>query len=391
MTWISEFAKGAASTDHLDTGELHSWLLAAGLMGEAGSILSEEKKKLRDGAAYSAYSSRLCEEMGDFLWYYVRLVTILDPELLSELDSSFSVEPRSGAGGRLASVLGLGAAAGKVLTALEDRAKRSLEARPLLEDVWTALVAVSHEVQIPLEVAAHENRQKVSSRWPSARVPAPLFDEKYPQEEQLPRHLCIDFREHCRGKRRAVSLHWNGSSVGDSLTDNIRDADGYRFHDVFHFAHAAYLGWSPVTRALLRCKRKSNPEIDEAEDGARAGVLEEAITAMVFSRAKRLNFFQGIAQLDYDLLKTVKTIVQGYEVDSVPLWQWEEAILEGYRVFRQLRVNAGGQVTLDLVRRRLDYGNSQGSSSRSRRGPAALDIGSDSPRAAYWSAPRQTD
>ena len=42
------------------------------------------------------------------------------------------------------------------------------------------------------------------------------------------------------------------------------------FHDVFHLAYAAVLGWSPTTRALLKIKRKSRPEIDENEDGARA-------------------------------------------------------------------------------------------------------------------------
>ena len=52
---------------------------------------------------------------------------------------------------------------------------------------------------------------------------------------------------------------------------NIADADGYRYHDIFHIANAVFLGWSPVVRALLRCKRKSQPHIDENEDGARAG------------------------------------------------------------------------------------------------------------------------
>ena len=39
---------------------------------------------------------------------------------------------------------------------------------------------------------------------------------------------------------------------------NNRRDDGYRFHDVVHLAYAAILGWSPVTRALLDCKRRSS-------------------------------------------------------------------------------------------------------------------------------------
>ena len=147
MTWISEFAKAAAVTDQLEPGEHHLSLLAAGLMGEAGSILSEEKKRLRDGDAYAAaYQSRVCEEIGDFLWYYVRLVALLDPELVSTLDGTSGVQPRTKAGRPLVSAIGLGAAVGKILIAIREGAKPSLEVRPLLQDVWTSLVAVSHHV-----------------------------------------------------------------------------------------------------------------------------------------------------------------------------------------------------------------------------------------------------
>ena len=47
--------------------------------------------------------------------------------------------------------------------------------------------------------------------------------------------------------------------------------------------------------------------------------------------------------------------VEGFEVADVPLWQWEAAILDGYRVFRLLRDGPGGRVTLDLVQRQLTY------------------------------------
>ena len=45
--------------------------------------------------------------------------------------------------------------------------------------------------------------------------------------------------------------------------------------DVFHFAHAAILHWSPTFRALIRHKRKSNPDIDEAQDSGRAIVIDD--------------------------------------------------------------------------------------------------------------------
>ena len=78
--------------------------------------------------------------------------------------------------------------------------------------------------------------------------------------------------------------------MGDRLTDNILEPDDYRFHDVFHYAYTAVLGWSPVMRALFKLKRKSQPKIDEAEDGARALLIEEGIATWIFGQAKKLEF-----------------------------------------------------------------------------------------------------
>ena len=83
----------------------------------------------------------------------------------------------------------------------------------------------------------------------------------------------------------------NGLFIGDRLTDNIMMPDDYRFHDAFHYAYAAILGWSPVTRALFRCKRKSEARVDEGEDGARAVLIEEGVATVVFGQAKLLDFF----------------------------------------------------------------------------------------------------
>ena len=54
-------------------------------------------------------------------------------------------------------------------------------------------------------------------------------------------------------------------------------------------------------------------------------------------------------------VKTVKEFVEGFEVEAVPLWQWETAILDSYRVFRALCAGPGGRVSLDLGARRLTY------------------------------------
>lgn len=351
--WLREFAATAATTDRFTGKPDHAALLAAGMVGEAGSVVAELKKARRELDAYPVYRERTFEEVGDFLWYFVRLATVLAPGLLDELDDIDESGPATGSGSQLSAHLDFGASVGEVLAAIMSSDADGVRQR--LRRTWSLLKIISAAARIPLRDAAGRNTAKTTSRWPKEKQYAPLFDDGYQVEEQLPRRLRIEFLERSRGTQRAVILRCNDINFGDRLTDNIQDPDGYRFHDVFHFAHAVHLGWSPVVRALMRTKRKSRPEIDEAQDGARAVIIEEAVAAIVFSRAKQLQFFEGLDHVDFDLLKTIKEFVEGFEVASVPLWQWEKAILDGYCVFRALCAGPGGRVTLDLGGRRLTY------------------------------------
>ena len=141
--------------------------------------------------------------------------------------------------------------------------------------------------------------------------------------------------------------------LGDRLTDNHLPPDDYRFHDVFHLAHAAVLGWSPTTRALLKIKRKSQTATDENEDGARANLIEEGLTTWIFETAKQHRFFANTPKLGLDLLKDVKRFVRGYEAEKLPMWLWESAILQGYTVFRELRASRSGVVLTNMDERRV--------------------------------------
>ena len=150
-------------------------------------------------------------------------------------------------------------------------------------------------------------------------------------------------------------MRWNGVPIGDPLSDNIEDSDDYRFHDVFHLANAAILHWSPTFRSLIKHKRKSNKGFDDNQDGGRAIVIEEGLTAYIFAYAKKLNFFESQNSISFDLLKVVSNFVRGYEVEECPLKLWERAILEGYTVFRQLRENGGGIVVGNREERTISY------------------------------------
>jgi hypothetical protein len=116
------------------------------------------------------------------------------------------------------------------------------------------------------------------------------------------------------------------------------------------------LHWSPTFRALIKHKRKSDPKVDEEQDGGRAIVVEEGLTAWIFSRAKQLEFFEDQKKgLSFDMLKTIQEFVNGYEVQDCPLKLWEDAILQGYDVFRKVRANNGGIVIGDRGNRKVTY------------------------------------
>ena len=55
MKWLIEFSEAAAKTDRLIGHRNHVALLAAGLMGEVGSILAKVKKSKRERDAYPVY------------------------------------------------------------------------------------------------------------------------------------------------------------------------------------------------------------------------------------------------------------------------------------------------------------------------------------------------
>lgn len=355
--WFQEFGEAAARTDQFSERPDHAALLAAGLLGEVGSVLAELKKEAREDAAYPAHRRRLVEELGDVLWYFTRLASVLEPGLLDSVASHLE-EGGNKAGDGVTAALALGRDVAALWTAVEGG--DSGQTRCALLAASERLGSVARHGGVSWTEATRWNMEKIESRWPTSREYGPLFDVCFPEYEQLPRQLEVEFVPLDRGETESVLLRCRGLNMGDRLTDNANDPDSYRYHDVIHLSYAAYLGWSPVIRSLLRCKRKSDPKVDEVQDGARAAVAEEAVSFAVFARAKELQLYEGVDRVDFDLLKVVRELVSGLEVEAVPYWQWEEAILEGYRAFRQLRKHGGGIVAIDLEERSLVYRKSPG-------------------------------
>jgi len=355
--------------------------LMMGLFGETGSLLSEVKKKQRDKRAYFSYRQSSIEELGDVLWYFANVARLVPIRLSDIAGRATEVggwgfrgtrhRPRTfaalqEAGREFGEPVG-GRQVERRLVVLASRVGALLDlgrrARPDREtimhtmvEVFRALVAAADIAHINLHDAAVASLAKSLDRFPPVRTWGGPFDEDFDVDEQLPRRMEIMFREKLTPAGVPyVIQQWKGINIGDRLTDNAQIPDDYRYHDVFHLSYVAYLGWSPVIRALLRLKRRSEPKVDEQEDGARAIITEEGISNWIFAHGLRHDAFEGVTRLDYGLLKTIRQMVKGYEVESRPLWIWEEAIIRGFEVFRELRKNKSGIVVVDMTRHLLAY------------------------------------
>ena len=262
-----------------------------GLAGEAGSVLTMLKKSLRDGDGFDSFKDKLTDELGDVLWY---------------------------------------------------------------------IAAIASHHSISLEELAKRNLKKVKDRFEEIDLTQiPRFDENYP--EQFPNSFVIKFvQETGINDLLQVRMIWekeNGENVqlGDPLTDNSRTPNDYRFHDIFHLGHIAYLGWSPVVRQLMKLKRRSDPLFLDAEDRGRPQVAEEAITLIVYNYAKGNKMLKASDRIDTEMLNTIKQLVVDLEVSSVSSFQWEQAILQSYKVFHAVLENNGGRVYVSPKERKLEF------------------------------------
>ena len=291
-------------TDKLPQDDLYPVLM--GLYSEVGSIMATAKKRLREDAAYAGYQQAVEEEFVDTLWYFTALCRRLGigidtffTEAVSQ-DTYCKIVAASdllnGPVSHISSIsqlldpkktlLSLGEAAAALLR-IKSLDKQTHDLLRRFSDCYLQALQATN---LNFSKIVHMNIVKTQGRFLDEKTSIlPTFDDEFTEAERLPLHFKIKVTQRKSGQSY---LQWNGVFIGEPLMDNIRDPDGYRFHDVFHFAHAAILHWSPTFRALIKQKRKSDPKFDEAEDGGRAIVVEEGLTAWIFSRAKHLNFFE---------------------------------------------------------------------------------------------------
>lgn len=250
---------------------------------------------------------------------------------------------------------------------LELELNQAVADRPvndILGEIAWHVSALASTYGLTMSQIARRNMGKVAYRQ-NRDHPTPLHDEVYKPAEQFPRQMEVSFVTVGRGRSR---MYYKGRQLGDELTDNAHDDDGYRFHDVMHLANLAKLGWSPVVRGLLGLKRKSDHIVDQVEDGARAKIVEEAVIKAIHSEGDRLarlrgpqpaqrpvRLFLGPRDITFRFLKFIQSLVNGLEVQTNRFWEWEEAIIEGHEIFYRLRCEGQGTVNIDLEKRTIAF------------------------------------
>lgn len=359
VSFLRQYEQSIAKTDRFSRDEITPILM--GLYGEVGSIMATSKKFYRERKAYAGHRVAVEEEFGDAFWYLsalCRRLSIDIEKIFGNACNGLSTMDRMSETRKITSsvskeldtaLIGLGYATAQLLR--DDANPGSLQ-----EEVSKVAIKYCNALKLTgldFHSILEGNLTKALGRF-ATLDPEKLedFDASFPEDEQLPRLFEVHITQRKSGRSY---LRWNGVFIGDPLTDNISRPDGYRFHDVFHMAHAAILHWSPTFRALIKQKRKSDPATDQDQDGGRAIVVEEGLTAWLFSYAQGLENFEGHNGVSFDVLKIVQKFVQGYEVERCPLKLWEDAILQGYAVFRKVKENNGGIVIGNRTNRSISY------------------------------------
>lgn len=338
-----------------------------GLFSEVGSLVSLLKKKLLNNDSNDHSNELVIEEMGDIFWYFT-LITIVESidlyELINDIDPYDKHEST-------VFITGI-----KTRPFIKVKSKESISDTQLLfNDLIIHTTSLSKDtasekierflniylkmmefLNLDLLSIVENNTFKIRNRFvPIEELYLPLlsFDSTFSKDEQLPVEFEVHIVEKPNGK---AYLKWNDVFIGSALNDNHQENDNYKYHDVFHLAFAAILHWSPTFRALIKHKRKSDPSLDETQDSGRPIVIEEGLSAWLFSISKQKGIdFTKESSISYDLLKTIQIFIRGYEVEKCPLQLWVKAIIQGYTVFNQVVENKGGIIIGNRRERTLKF------------------------------------
>lgn len=423
---IARYAKHVEKTDQFKDRSIKDRrrISIHGLVSEIGSVVSAVKKQKLWEDDFRLTRDELREELGDVIWYCFSLATIEgigDRDVLTRQLETLDERLKGGDGKSillrrplsppqleefhsraqpflhkkqrtfrdfqdiayltarnhddalvetcLSALMQLSAQLMRhLLSESERQLHDQLQDRPILDilgEIAWHLAAIATAYKLSFDEIVGDNIRKIQLRR-SATLRTPLHDEEWPNEmEKLPRYFEVEFRTIKKGRSQ---MYLNGCPLGNELTDNFGEDDGYRFHDALHLANMAHLGWSPVLRGFMKRKRKSEPKVDEVQDGARAIIVEEAIVKVIHSEGRRIAdilypdmapkdrpVFSDNVDIPFSLFTLIQRWVKGLEVEKNSFHEWKNAIRDGFRIYKKLAKHSQGTVIVDLDQRKITF------------------------------------
>jgi NTP pyrophosphatase (non-canonical NTP hydrolase) len=223
-------------------------------------------------------------------------------------------------------------------------------------DLLWYIANVATKFGLNLGEVAEQNLAKCKRRFGELPARKP-FDADAPEDQRFPRRFVVDFATtHDKSENAFVRVYYDNNPFGDELDDNSPRKDGYAYHDALHLSFAGILGWSPLVRKFLGKKRRDGNKYDgveRVEDGGRAIATEEGLSAMIFAYARDYDFLEGKNSVSTELLRMVKNMTSHLEVSVCTPGEWEKAIIEGFKVWRQIRKLKGGSLIVNLDERSI--------------------------------------
>lgn len=327
-----------------------SKIVCYGLMGEVGSLLEVLKKEIRDKKIRDEVKSQVHEEIGDIIWYLFALARRLGLKDAEWPHSRYLSKSPSSSENLIFSVADV---IGEFFESDEDRndTPPGEGFKKKFDGCLFDLACVAREYDTSLASISEHALRKNEDFWLDPYGPAKKFDEEFPTYEQLPRNFIVRFTSvRIAENVDELIISINGVNIGDRLRDNTHGESGYRYHDVVHMCGAAFLGWSPVFRRMLKRKRKSCPKTDEIEDGGRAAVIEEAIVSKVFLYGKE-NGFVSVKNPDIDLIKDIMKMAEQYECVDLKASDWKLYVRSSLALFGEVKNGFDGEVEFDADKR----------------------------------------
>lgn len=264
-----------------------------GLVGEAGTLLSEYKKKLRDGETYTGFDTAIKEELGDLLWYISNIATKFHINLDEVAENNLK----------------------KIKSYYTPRAQSNL----------------LYDEKLP------NNKQKFPREF---YYHFKLKDQKYIEILDL------------KNNNQKVGDDLNDNSYDE---DGYRYHD--IIHLVFMTKLGWSPVWRKLligkgTDKDLMTRRGDH----NAEDSGRSQIIEEAIILSAYTCIKnQYNCFSKVTRIDFHLLKHIKALTKNLEVRDQNHYTWNQVLIEGFKLWHDLQENKGGIIEGNLNTREIKY------------------------------------